>query len=110
MKKTAKSFGIILLTLALVPSAYADNYKVIIKKITQESDSGDVILLFKPGEKEDGFIGKAKGVLLGTDPGTTKSLAIILTASAMEKEVIIEVASMPTNYTIQTITKVAFAP
>ena len=110
MSRIAKAFGMFLLTLALIPAAYAESYKVIIKRITQESDTGDVVLLFKPGAKEDGFSGKAKGVLLGTDLGTNKSLAVILTAVSMEKEVIIEVETMPTNDFIQTITSVGFAP
>ena len=110
MDKIAKTFGIILLTLALIPNALADTYKIEIKKITPQADSGDVELLFKPGAKEDGFSGKAKGVLLGTDLGTNKSLAVILTAVSMEKEVIIEVETMPTNDFTQTITSVGFAP
>jgi hypothetical protein len=110
MKKIAKAFGIFLMTLALIPGAYADSYKVIIKKITQASDTGDVVLLIKPGEKEDGFSGKAKGVLLGTDLGTNKALAVVLTATSMEKEVIIEVETMPTSDVIQTITSVGYSP
>jgi len=109
MNRIAKAFSTVMLTLALIPGAYADTYKVIIKKITQKSDSGDVVLLFNPGEK-NGFSGKAKGVLLGTDLGTNKSLAVILTAVSMDKEVIIGMDAMPSNYVTQTITSVGMAP
>jgi len=109
MNRIAKAFSTVMLTLALIPGAYADTYKVIIKKITQKSDSGDVVLLFNPGEK-NGFSSKAKGVLLGTDLGTNKSLAVILTAVSMDKEVIIGMDAMPSNYVTQTITSVGMAP
>jgi len=110
MDKIAKTFGIILLILALIPNALADTYKVKIYKIAPKSDSGDVVIQFKPGKKEDGFSGKAKGVLLGTDLGTNKSLAVILTAVSMGKEVIVEVDSMPTNDIIQIINSTGFVP
>ena len=110
MNRIAKAFSTVLLTLALIPGAYADTYKVIIKMITQKTDSGDVVLLFKPGEKENGFSGKAKGVLLGTDLGTNKSLAVILTAVSMDKAVSLGMDAMPSTYVTQTITSVGMAP
>ena len=110
MNKIATTFGVSLLMLALIPNVQADTYKVDIKKIMHDSVTGDVVLLFKPGEKENGFSGKAKGVLLGTDPSANRSLATIFFAVSHEKEVIIEVETMPTSDVIQTITKVGFVP
>ena len=110
MNKIAKTFGIFLLTLALIPNVQADKYRVQIKMVTPQSDTGDVVILFKPGKNEDGFSGKAKAMLIGTDLGTNKSLAVILTAVSMEKDVIIEVETMPTRDIIQIITSTGFAP
>lgn len=98
-----KAFGVVLMVIALTSTSYAESYKVQIKKVTPMSETGDVVLLFKPGTKEDGFTGKAKGVLLGTDIGTNQSLAVILTAVSLGAEVILEMESPPTYDFIQVI-------
>ena len=96
--------GIALIVLALTSNAYAEFYDVKIKKIASKSDTGDVVIQIKPGKEEDRFSGKARAMLLGTDPGTNKSLAVLLTAVSLGTEITIEVNDTPTFDIIQVIT------
>lgn len=105
-----KSFGVVMVVMALASNVYASSYNVEVKKITAISDTGDVVVLFKPGEKEDGFKGKAKGMLLGTDLGSNKALSVVLSAISLDKEIIIQVESPPTIDFIQVITSTGLAP
>jgi len=96
--------GVALIVLALTSNAYAEFYDVKVKKIAAKSDTGDVVIQIKPGKEENGFSGKARAMLLGTDPGTNKSLAILLTAVSLGTEVTIQVNDTPTYDIIQVIT------
>ena len=84
-------------------NALADNFRVSIKRITTEPVSGDVIIQVKPGTNEEEFSGKARIMLLGSDPGTNRILANLLTAVALKAEVIIDVTNPPTYDDIQVI-------
>jgi len=99
-------------TLALVPAflglvlsgnVLADDFRVKIKKIGPESGSGDVIIQIKPGSNEDEFSGKARVMLLGSDPGTNRAMATLLTAVTLGAEVIIDVTNPPSYDDIQVI-------
>jgi hypothetical protein len=101
---------IALLLLAFAPNAQAEFYKIVIKKITPQSVSGDVIIQFKPGRKEDGFSGKAKAKLLGTALGTNRSLAVLLAAVSLGTEAVIELPAVPSNDVVQTIISTGITP
>ena len=107
--KLGRIISIILLALAFVPSAHADFYRVNVTRITPQSASGDVAIRFQPGKNEKGFRKKAEAMLLGSDPGTNKSLAVLLSAVTNGKEVIIELEFVPSK-TTQTILSTGFIP
>ena len=97
---------LILLGFVLATNALADKYRARITKITPESATGDVIIQVKPGKNEDAFTGKARVMLVGTDPGTNRALATLLSAVSLNAEVIVEVANPPSSVDIQVITSV----
>jgi hypothetical protein len=109
LRQIGKVFGVFLMAMALSTSAFAEKYRVQILKVTSVSDTGDVIIQFKPGGKEDGFDGRARAMLLGTDLGANKSLAIILSAVSLDAEVLIQVESPPTNDFVQVISSIGFS-
>ena len=96
-----------LLGLASSSSAFADNYRVKVKRIGPESASGDVIIQVKPAAGEKGFSGKARFMLAGNDPGTDRSMATLLTAVSLNADVIVDVTSTPSFYDIQVINAVS---
>ena len=97
---------LILLGFVLATNALADKYRVQIYRIGPESATGDIIIRVKPGKSEDSFIGKALVMLVGTDPGTNRALATLLTAVSLKTEVIIEVSNPPSS-DIQVITSLS---
>ena len=102
----ARALVLALLGFVSATNVLAENYRVKIKKISPETDSGNVIIQVKPGNNEDGFAGKANVMLVGTDPGTNRALAALLTAVSLNAEVIIDVANPPSIDDIQITTKV----
>jgi hypothetical protein len=103
----ATALGIALLGFVLTANAVAGNYRVRIKKISPESASGDVIIKIKPGTKEKGFSGTASVMLSGTDPGTNRAMATLLTAVSLGADVIIDVPDPPSYDNIQIITSLS---
>lgn len=97
--RLGRIIGITLLLLAFIPCAHADLYKVKVTRITSQSDSGDVDIRFKPGNKEKRFKKTAKAMLLAADPGTNKSLAVLLTVVSTGKEALIELEFIPSKNT-----------
>ena len=95
--------GLAFLGLVMCSHALADNFRVRIKRITTEPVSGDVIIQVKPGTNEEAFSGKARVMLLGSNPGTNRTLANLLTAVALKADVIIDVTNPPTYDDIQVI-------
>lgn len=95
--------GLAFIGLVICSNALADNFRVKIKRITTEPVSGDVIIQVKPGTNEEEFSGKARIMLLGSDPGTNRTVANLLTAVALKAEVIIDVTNPPTYDDIQVI-------
>ncbi len=108
--RPVKTVGIALLMLLFSQGAQAEFYTIVIKGITSESVSGDVIVEFRPGKKEDGFNGKAKAKLLGTDSGTSRSLALLITAVSLGTEAVIELPTPPTFDVVQTIISSSITP
>lgn len=103
IRPIATALGLALLGFALTTTALADNYRVKINKIGPESTTGDVIIQVKPGTNEVEFSGKARVMLVGSDPGTNRALATLLTAVTIGAEVIIDVTNPPSNDDIQVI-------
>jgi hypothetical protein len=93
----------LLLGLALSSNALADRFRIKVNRIGPESGSGDVIIQIKPGKNEDEFSGKARVMLLGSDPGTNRAMATLLTAVTLGAEVIIDVTNPPSYDDIQVI-------
>ena len=97
------ALGMALLGLVFSSNALADEFRIKVKRIGPESGSGDVIIQIKPGNKENGFSGKANVMLLGSDPGTNRAMATLLTAVTLGAEVIIDVTNPPSYDDIQVI-------
>ena len=104
-----KFFGVTLLSLLLSTDAYAEFYDVKIKKIAPKAVTGDVIIQFKPGAKENGFSEKSRGMLAGDDPGTNRGLGVILTAISLGTEVTIQMENPPSFDVIQVITSTSIS-
>ena len=92
---------------ALSTNALAETYRVKIKRIGPESTTGDVFIQVKPGKNEDAFTDKARVMLAGTDPGTNRATATLLTAVSLQAEVFIDVPNPPSFDDIQVITSVS---
>ena len=107
VRSIATALGQALLGLALTTTALADNYRVKIKRIGPESASGDVIIRIKPGTNETDFTGLANARLIGSDPGTNRALATLLTAVTLDAEVVIDVANPPSYDDIQVINSIS---
>jgi len=97
------ALGLALLSTAFSTNVLAQNYRMKVKKVRVESASGDVILQVKPGNKEKNFSGKARVMLIGTDPGTNRAMATILTAVSLQAEITVDVANPPSYVDIQVI-------
>ena len=108
MKDKSRSKWIVILGIASMcllgaMNSYAAFYQVKIAQIVPRSASGDVFVQFDPGATETRFTERARGVLLGTDAGTNKVMAVLLTAVTLGAEVTILVDNVPTFTDIQVI-------
>ena len=87
-------------------SVLADNYRVVVKRITPTTTTGDVVVRIKPGKNESNFSGTAKVMLAGNDLGTNRAVAILLTAVSLGAEVLIDVPNPPSSDSLQIINSV----
>ena len=87
-------------------SVLAENYRAVVKRITPDTSTGDVIVRIKPGKNESDFSGTAKVMLAGNDLGTDRAVAILLTAVSLGAEVLIDVPNPPSIDNTQTINSV----
>ena len=81
----------------------ADFYTAKITQVVPRAASGDVFVQFVPGTGETRFTGLARGVLLGTDTGTNKIMAVLLTAITLNTDVTLLVDVVPSFATPQVI-------
>ena len=84
-------------------SLAADFYTAKITQVVPRAASGDVFVQFVPGTGETRFTGLARGVLLGTDTGTNKIMAVLLTAITLNADVTLLVDVVPSFATPQVI-------
>jgi len=103
IRPLARAAVLALLGFALSTNVLADNYRVIIKKISTESATGDIIVRIKPGKNEKDFTGSADVMLVGSDIGASRALATLLTAVSVGSEIIIDVPNPPSLENIQAI-------
>ena len=96
---------LVIASFAFSANAFAGKYRVQIIRLSTDSVSGDVVLQIKPGKNETAFTGKSRAMLLGSDPGTDRTMATILTAITINAELIISVTNPPTFDDIQTISE-----
>jgi hypothetical protein len=83
--------------------AAADWYTVKIAQIVPRSASGDVFIQFDPGASETRFTQRSRAVLLGSDTGTNKVMAVFLTAVTLDAEVTILLDNVPTFANVQVV-------
>ena len=102
--------GITLLSLVLCTGVMADSFRVKIKRVTVEAGNGDIIIQVKPGTGEKDFTEKSRVMLVGTDPGTDRAMAALLTAASLNTEVLIDVANPPSFNDIQVVTRLSLIP
>lgn len=114
MKRTIQSIlpmaGTILLSLVLCSGVMADTFRVKVKRVTAEAGNGDIIIQVKPGSGETDFTEKSRVMLVGTDPGTDRAMAVLLTAVSLNTEVLIEVANPPSFNDVQIVTSLSLVP
>lgn len=96
---------LVLLNISFATNAFAGTYRVKIIRVSTDAASGDVIIQIKPGKNETDFTGKARAMLVGSDPGTDRAMAVLLTAISLNAEMLIVVTNPPTFDDIQTISK-----
>lgn len=92
-----------LLTLVLVSPAYAAWYTVRVYQVVPRTDSGDVFVQLQPGAAETRFTGTVRGILPGAAAGTNKLMAVMLTAVALDAEITVDMAALPSWETPQVI-------
>lgn len=91
------------MSVLLSSMASADWYRVKVFQVVPRTDSGDVFVQLLPGDTETRFTEKSRGVLLQTEPGANKVMAAMLTAIALNTEITVEMASVPSWGTPQVI-------
>jgi NhaP-type Na+/H+ and K+/H+ antiporter len=94
------ALGILLASNSFAAPAY---YTVKIAQIVPRSSSGDVFVQFDPGATETRFTQRSRGVLLGSDTGSNKVMAVLLTAVTLGAEVTILLNDVPSFANIQVI-------
>jgi len=96
---------LVMLGLLVCTSSFAAPtwFKVKITQIVPRSSSGDVFVQFVPGATETRFTGTARGVLLGSDTGTNKVMAVFLTAITLDAELTLLFDNVPSFSNIQVI-------
>lgn len=85
-------------------AAYADWYRVKVFQVVPRADTGDVFVQILPGATETAFTEKSRGVIFNTEPGANKVMAVLLTSIALDAEITVEMAAVPTWATPQVIT------
>lgn len=91
------------LAVLLSSTASADWYQVKVVQIVPRAETGDVFVQLRPGDTENRFTGKSRGILLQTEPGTNKLMAVLLTAVALNTEITVDMANTPSWDTPQVI-------
>ena len=102
--------GTILLSLVLCSGVMADTFRCKVKRVTAEAGNGDIIIQVKPGAGETDFTEKSRVMLVGTDPGTDRAMAALLTAVSLNTDVLIEVANPPSFNDVQIVTSLSLVP
>ena len=103
-KLPAYLLGILTLSLVLTANSLAGEfYTVKIVEVNPRSASGDVFIKFDPAAGETRFTERARGLLVHTDPGSNKIMAVILTAITLNSNVTILMDSAPTFNPVQVI-------
>ncbi len=95
--------GVITLSLMLTANSFAaDFYVVKLAKVNPRA-AGDVFVQFDPGASETRFTERARGLLVGADPGSNKIMAVFLTAITIGSEVSLLLDNVPTFSDVQVI-------
>ena len=103
-KLLASVSGIVALCFILTANTFAaDFYTAKITQVVPRAASGDVFVQFVPGTGETRFTGLARGVLVGTDTGTNKIMAVLLTAITLNADVTLLLDVVPSFATPQVI-------
>lgn len=106
IRALANVVGLALLGFVLSTNALADKYRVKVQRINSEAATGDIIIRVVPGTNENDFTGKALVMLLGSDPGTNRAMATLLTAVSMNTDIVIDVLNPPSFGDIQVIANI----
>ena len=95
--------GVITLSLVLTANSFAaDFYVVKLAKVNPRA-AGDVFVQFDPGASETRFTARARGLLVGADPGSNKIMAVFLTAITLGSEISLLLDNVPTFSEVQVI-------
>ena len=103
--KVLKPFGyFVVLLLALASNANAaDWYSVKVTQVVPRTDSGDVVVQFVPGANETRFTELSRGIIFGSDAGTNKIMAVLLTSITLDSEVTVQMDNVPSYTPAQAI-------
>ena len=103
-KLLASVSGIVALCFILTANSFAaDFYTVKITQVVPRAASGDVFVQFGPGTGETRFTALSRGILLGTDTGTNKLMAVLLTAITIDADVTVLLDNVPSFASPQVI-------
>jgi hypothetical protein len=85
-------------------AAQAAWYEVNVVQVVPRMDSGDVVVqLSSATGAANSFDGIARGLLVGTEPGTNKMLAVMLSAIALNTTITVDLANAPSSWPPQPI-------
>jgi hypothetical protein len=103
-KNLASIFSILALSFMVTTSSFsADFYTAKITQVVPRAASGDVFVQFVPGTGETRFTALSRGILVGTDTGTNKVMAVLLTAITLNTDVTLLMDLVPSFATAQVI-------
>ena len=102
-KIPAYLLGVITLSLVLTANSLAGEFYVVKLAKVNPRAAGDTFVQFDPGTGETRFTARSRGMLLGTDPGSNKIMAVFLTAITLGSEVTLLLDNVPTFNEVQVI-------
>ena len=103
-KRLALMSGILALCFMVTTNSFAaDFYTAKITQVVPRAASGDVFVQFVPGTGETRFTALSRGILVGTDTGTNKIMAVLLTAITLNTDVTLLMDNVPSFASAQVI-------
>ena len=101
LKTASKALATVLATMMIGTASAGTWYQVNVVQVVPRMDTGDVIVQFR--STGTAFEGIARGMLIGTEPGTNRMLAVMLSAIALNTPITVELNNAPAPWPAQPI-------